>query len=115
MIQNQPSPDQSETRKGVIAALFTYGLWGVLPLLFHALEPAGAVLIVAERTLWSLVLLALVIALSKNAKDVVAVLSDWRRMRVIALSAILLVGNWLLYVWAIATGQVLEASFGYFI
>ncbi|NGP18072.1 EamA family transporter RarD [Devosia aurantiaca] len=36
-------------------------------------------------------------------------------MRVIALSAILLVGNWLLYVWAIATGQVLEASFGYFI
>ncbi|QQR40159.1 EamA family transporter RarD [Devosia rhizoryzae] len=115
MTDTQPSPDQSETRKGVIAALFTYGLWGVLPLLFHALEPAGAVLIVAERTVWSLVLLALVIALSRNAKDVVAVLSDWRRMRVIALSAILLVGNWLLYVWAIATGQVLEASFGYFI
>ena len=107
--------DPHETRNGVIAALAAYLLWGFLPILFHLLEAAGSVLIVAERTLWSLVLLAVIIAFAGGFAEVRAVLGDFRRMRVIALSAVLLVGNWLLYVWAVETGQVLEASFGYFI
>ena len=104
-----------DTRNGVVAALSAYLLWGFLPILFRLLEPAGAVLIVAERTLWSLVLLAVVIAFAGGFSEVRAVLSDGRRLRVIGLSALLLAGNWLLYVWAVETGQVLEASFGYFI
>ncbi|MVS98745.1 EamA family transporter RarD [Devosia sp. L53-10-65] len=73
------------------------------------------VLIVAERTLWSLVLLAIVLAATAGFPEIRSVLVDFRRMRVIAVSALLLVCNWLLYVWAVETGQVLEASFGYFI
>lgn len=107
--------DANETRNGVVAALSAYLLWGFLPILFRLLEQAGAVLIVAERTLWSLVLLAGIIAFAGGFAEVRAVLTDFRRMRVIGLSALLLVGNWLLYVWAVETGQVLEASFGYFI
>ncbi|MBJ3783726.1 EamA family transporter RarD [Devosia sediminis] len=107
--------DPNETRNGVVAALTAYLLWGFLPILFRLLEQAGSVLIVAERTLWSLVLLAVIIAVTRGYAEARAVLSDLRRMRVIALSAVLLVGNWLLYVWAVETGQVLEASFGYFI
>jgi chloramphenicol-sensitive protein RarD len=61
------------------------------------------------------VLLAIIIAATGGGAEVWRVLTDWRRMRVIALSAVLLVANWLLYVWAVETGQVLEASFGYFI
>lgn len=110
-----PATNPNETRKGVIAALSAYLMWGFLPILFHVLEQAGAVLIVAERTLWSLVLLAIIIAFAGGFAEVRTVLADWRRMRVIALSAVLLVANWLLYVWAVETGQVLEASFGYFI
>ena len=105
----------SETRKGVIAALSAYLLWGFLPILFRLMEEAGAMLIVAERTLWSLLLLAAIIAFTRGVGEVRAVLTDFGRMRVIGLSAVLLVGNWLLYVWAVETGQVLEASFGYFI
>lgn len=104
-----------ETRNGVVAALAAYLAWGFLPLLFKLVEQAGAVLIVAERTLWSLLLLAVIVAVTRGFGEVRAVFSDRRRMRVIALSALLLVGNWLLYVWAVETGQVLEASFGYFI
>lgn len=107
--------DASETRNGVIAALSAYLLWGFLPILFRMLEEAGAVLIVAERTLWSLVLLAIVLVFLGGLAEVRAILLDFRRMRIIALSAVLLVANWLLYVWAVETGQVLEASFGYFI
>ena len=110
-----PDAASSETRKGVVAALSAYLLWGFLPILFRLMEAAGSMLIVAERTLWSLVLLAVILAFAGGFAEVRAVLSDGRRMRVIAISAVLLVGNWLLYVWAVETGQVLEASFGYFI
>lgn len=110
-----PDTALSETRKGVVAALSAYLLWGFLPILFRLMEAAGSMLIVAERTLWSLVLLAVILAFAGGFAEVRAVLSDGRRMRVIAISAVLLVGNWLLYVWAVETGQVLEASFGYFI
>ncbi len=107
--------DSMETRKGVVAALGAYLLWGFLPILFRMLEEVGAVLIVAERTVWSLLLLAIIIAATGGFAEVIAVFRDRRRMRVIAISSVLLVGNWLLYVWAVETGQVLEASFGYFI
>ncbi|WP_338720039.1 EamA family transporter RarD [Devosia sp. XK-2] len=107
--------DAGETRKGVVAALSAYLFWGFLPILFHLLDQAGSVLIVAERTLWSLVLLTLFIAFTGGFSEIRSVLADFRRMRVIAMSALLLVCNWLLYVWAVETGQVLEASFGYFI
>lgn len=112
-----PSPraEPSQTRNGVIAALGAYLLWGFLPILFRLLESAGAVLIVAERTLYSLVLLAVILAFGAGFAETRAILTDWKRFRGIALSTVLLVGNWLLYVWAVETGQVLEASFGYFI
>jgi chloramphenicol-sensitive protein RarD len=100
---------------GVVAALLAYGMWGFLPLLFHALDSVGSVLIVAERTVWSLVLLAVILAATSGFGEVAALLRDRRRALGTLLSAVLLAGNWLLYVWAVETGQVLEASFGYFI
>ncbi|MET3924731.1 EamA family transporter RarD [Devosia sp. 2618] len=104
-----------ETRKGVIAALVAYLLWGFLPLLFRQLEAAGSVLIVAERTVWSLVLLAVVLWFTGGFGDVRKLFADRKRALGTLLSAVLLAANWLLYVWAVETGQVLEASFGYFI
>ncbi len=99
----------------MLSALGAYLLWGFLPILFRMLESAGSVLIVAERTLWSLVLLAIILAFTGGFAPVWAVLRDWRRLRIIIVSTVLLVANWLLYVWAVESGQVLEASFGYFI
>jgi len=107
--------EATETRKGVAAALVAYLLWGFLPILFRLLDAVGSVLIVAERTVWSLLLVGAILAFTGGFGRAWAVLTDWRRMRVLAVSTMLLVANWLLYVWAVETGQVLEASFGYFI
>lgn len=107
--------EAKQTRDGVLAALGAYLLWGFLPILFRMLDSVGSVLIVAERTLWSMLLLAGILAVTGGFAPVWAVLRDWRRLRVIMVSTALLVANWLLYVWAVETGQVLEASFGYFI
>jgi len=104
-----------EGRNGVLAALAAYLLWGFLPILFRQMEGVGAVLIVAERTVWSLVLLAIILAFAGGFGEVRALFADRKRAFGTLLSAILLAANWLLYVWAVETGQVLEASFGYFI
>ncbi|MHA6729003.1 EamA family transporter RarD [Devosia sp. A369] len=102
-------------RNGILAALATYTMWGFLPLLFRQVEAAGSVLIVAERTVWSLVLLTVILVFSGGFGDVRELFKDRRRVLGTLLSSVLLAGNWLLYVWAVETGQVLEASFGYFI
>ncbi len=108
-------PAANEGRNGILAALAAYTLWGFLPLLFREVEAAGSVLIVAERTVWSLLLLAGILAFSGGFGEVRALFADRKRALGTLLSAVLLAGNWLLYVWAVETGQVLEASFGYFI
>ena len=108
-------PAANDGRNGVLAALAAYTLWGFLPLLFREVEAAGSVLIVAERTVWSLLLLAGILAFTGGFGDVRLLLADRKRAFGTLLSAVLLAGNWLLYVWAVETGQVLEASFGYFI
>ena len=110
-----PTSPADETRKGVVAALVAYSAWGFLPLLLRLLESAGSVLIVAERTLWSLVLLAAIMALTTGFGPVRELLRDRRRLAGTFLAAVLLAANWLLYVWAVESGQVLESSFGYFI
>ena len=105
----------TDGRNGIIAALAAYTLWGFLPLLFRAIGAAGSVMIVAERIVWSLLLLAAILAFSGGFREVRALFADRRRALLTLLSALLLAGNWLLYVWAVESGQVLEASFGYFI
>ena len=108
-------PTLHDGRNGALAALAAYVMWGFLPLLFRQVEAAGSVMIVAERTVWSLLLLGAILALRGGFGPVLALFSDRRRAWGTLLSAVLLAGNWLLYVWAVQTGQVLEASFGYFI
>ncbi|UXN68724.1 EamA family transporter RarD [Devosia neptuniae] len=121
MTSPQTAPDAAtpiaaaETRNGVFAALGAYVLWGFLPILFGLLSNVGSVMIVAERTLWSLLLLAVILGVMGKLGEVLTLLTDWRKSGVLLLSAALLACNWLLFVWAVETGQVLEVSFGYFI
>lgn len=107
--------NQRNTANGVIAAVSAYLLWGFLPLYFRLLDSAGALLIVAERTIFSLLFLTAILAFVGGFGEVKAILSDTRRLKVLAMSSLLLFANWMIYVWAVETGQVLEASFGYFI
>lgn len=112
---SSPRSPHADMRGGVIAALAAYSLWGFLPILFRLLDGVPAVMIVAERTVWSLILVGIVLYVTRRFGEVRAILADGRKVRVVALSALLLAGNWLLYVWAVETEQLLEASFGYFI
>ena len=102
-------------RAGLALGLAAYGLWGVLPIYFKLLKGIPAVDIVADRVLWSLPFLAILILLSKGWDKVRAALGQPRTIGVLTITALLIGGNWLLYVYAVTAGHILAASFGYYL
>lgn len=112
---NTPQTAEEERRAGFTAGIAAYLLWGFLPLLFKLVEHAGALTVVADRTLWSLLFVGVILFFARRFGDVRRAFADRRTLLALALAALLLATNWLIYVWSVETGQVLEASFGYFI
>lgn len=102
-------------RRGVLAALGAYGIWGLLPLYFKLLADVPADVVLVHRVLWSVLLLALVMLWQRRTDQLLAVIRTPRALLVLVMTSALIAGNWLLYVWAIQTNRVLEASLGYYI
>ena len=109
-MSQRPSP-----RTGFAYALAAYLAWGVFPLYFKALKQVPPPEILAHRIVWSAVFLALLVTVQGRWQQVAAAVRPARRLAVYALSTALVTTNWLLYIWAVTTGRVLEASLGYFI
>lgn len=105
----------SDQRSGVAAALGAYGVWGFFPVLFRALESVDAISVVANRIVWSFLLVGGILWNRKRLGEVRAALTDRASLRGILISAALLAVNWIIFVWAVDTEKVLEVSFGYFI
>ena len=112
---NKDSAEQTHARTGFVFGLGAYALWGVLPVYFKAIAGVPAVDIVAHRVLWSLPFLALLVAASKGWGRVREAVRAPRTLGVLAVTALLIGGNWLLYVYAVTSGHILAASFGYYL
>jgi len=110
-------PSEVGARGAVIAAVTCYVLWGVLPIYLHAVEAVGAapLEIIAHRALWSVPWAGLLVLLAGQGGHSLAVLRTPRTVALLALSALLIAGNWTLYVWAVSQGRLLEGSLGYYI
>ena len=109
------SKASTDARDGLIVGLLCYSFWGFLPLLFHMLEAIGSVGVVASRTVWSVIFIGIILLVTRRFGEVKTALADGATLRSMLISSVLLAANWLVYVWAVETGQVLEGSFGYFI
>src|SRR5919202_1353757 len=101
--------------RGALYGVGAYGLWGVFPLYFRLLERSGAVEVVVHRVLWSLVLCLAIVAATGTWLDLRGTLFVPRRVVPLGVGAVLLALNWGVYVYAVNSGQVLEASLGYFV
>lgn len=110
-----PPAPPPQSRAGFLFAISAYGLWGVLPLYFLLLLPAGAFEVVAFRILMSLVFCALLLTMTRGWGRFAGLLRDRRTMLFMALAAALIYVNWQVYVFAALDGHVIEASLGYFI
>ena len=101
-----------ERRTGSAAGLIAYGLCGIIPAYFKLLKAVPADSIVANRIAWSFPLLALALLVLKRGGRLVEVMKQPKLLLTLAASALLIAVNWLLYVYAINSGQVLAASLG---
>jgi chloramphenicol-sensitive protein RarD len=104
-----------DSRRGFLYGVAAYGLWGIFPLYWPLLEPAGALEILAHRVLWSLVTVSIVVVVLRRTGAVRAVLAD-RRARLLLMGASAVISlNWFGYIWGVNNGRVVETSLGYFI
>jgi chloramphenicol-sensitive protein RarD len=115
-VSNPPSAPVA-ARGAVIAGVACYTLWGVLPLYLRAVAAAGPapLEVIAHRALWSVPWAGLLVLIAGQGAQSVAVLRTPRTLSLLALSALLIAGNWTLYVWAVSQGRLLEGSLGYYI
>jgi chloramphenicol-sensitive protein RarD len=104
-----------ETRTGLIAGLGAYCLWGLLPLYLKLLTGIPASDVLANRILWSLLLIGGIMVATGGGARLRAVIMQPRLMLLLVTSAVLIAANWLIYTWAVLNGHVLDTSLGYFI
>ncbi|WP_136796818.1 MULTISPECIES: EamA family transporter RarD [Desulfosediminicola] len=102
------------TQLGVFSAIAAYVLWGVLPVYWKLLQQVPAHEILCHRMSWSLLFTIGLIFLLKRSRSLLENLRDKESVKISIMAAVLLGGNWLLYIWAVNAGHVIEASLGYF-
>ncbi len=110
-----PAPAQPTASSGLAAAIGAFVLWGLFPLYLKPLAPVPALEIMAHRIVWCCLLVFGWLAWRGQLGAVRAALSDPVSRTRLAGSAMLISINWLIYVWAVGHGHVVEASLGYFI
>ncbi|SDL60143.1 EamA family transporter RarD [Maricaulis salignorans] len=105
----------NEIRRSLFAGLAGYVIWGFAPLYFQMVDFAGALEIVAHRVVWSLPMLFAALWFAGKLRPAFAALRDKRVMLILLATSALISVNWLVFVYAVNNGQVLQASLGYYI
>ncbi|MGZ8802998.1 MAG: EamA family transporter RarD [Mycobacterium sp.] len=100
-------------RSGLLFGVGAYGMWGLFPAFFPLLKPAGAVEVLAHRIIWSFVLMLVVVAVVRRFGDLKAI--SGRNWLLLTAAAALISINWVIYVYAVNNGHVVDAALGYFI
>ncbi|QZT64672.1 EamA family transporter RarD [Mycolicibacterium austroafricanum] len=100
-------------RSGLLFGAGAYVMWGLFPAFFPLLKPAGAVEILAHRVIWSFAMMVVVVAAVRRLGDIKAI--DRRTWLLLVAAAALISANWLIFVYAVNNGHVVDAALGYFI
>ncbi|MDY6999151.1 MAG: EamA family transporter RarD [Actinomycetota bacterium] len=100
-------------RSGLLFGVGAYGMWGLFPAFFPLLKPAGAVEVLAHRIIWSFLFMLVVVAAVRRLGDLRGI--DRRTWVLLTAASALIAVNWLIYVYAVNNGHVVDAALGYFI
>jgi len=105
----------AKSRAGLMYGLSAYTMWGVFPLYFHALSHVPPLVVLCHRIFWSSLFLAVVISIRGEWHAIRPVLRSRRNLTLLSAGAVLIALNWLTFIYSVGSGQVLQASLGYFI
>ncbi|EGW35996.1 EamA family transporter RarD [Desulfosporosinus sp. OT] len=102
-------------RKGIVYAVLSYAMWGILPLFWKALMRIDAGEILASRIIWSFVFLSMILLIVGGVRDLKNVFSNAKTLLGVFLGSLLITTNWFIYIWAVNSNHVIETSLGYYI
>lgn len=105
----------SDQRRGFLLGLAAYAIWGLFPLYWPLLEPAGAIEILAHRVLWSLLTMLVLVVALRRTPQLRVILTRHRTRNLLTLAAVLIAINWGTYIYGVNNHHVVETSLGYFI
>ena len=111
----KPGNARSEQRVGLLNGFAAYGMWGLVPLFWPLLKPAGALEILAHRMVWSLGVVGVALVVMRRWAWLGELLRQPRKLGLITVAAAVITVNWGVYIWAVNSEHVVEASLGYFI
>ncbi|MEZ8656130.1 EamA family transporter RarD [Vibrio splendidus] len=107
--------DQQRTRQGVLLAVGAYTMWGIAPIYFKSLSDVSPLEILSHRVVWSFFLLAFLLHMSRGWRKVRDTLTSKPKMLYLVATSILVGANWLIFIWAVNSNHMLDASLGYYI
>lgn len=102
-------------RDGLVAGLAAYLIWGFLPVYFVYVAAVNPLEVLTHRVIWAVPFGALILTFRHQWSDVKRAVVTPRTMTWLVISALFIAGNWLVYIWAIGQGRILETSLGYYI
>jgi chloramphenicol-sensitive protein RarD len=102
-------------KKGILYAFGAYLIWGLFPIYWKLIRHVPAIQLIGHRIVWSFILLAIVLFVSRGWSELRALASDRKVIRIYSIAAVLVGLNWFIYVWSVNAGYIVEASLGYFI
>ncbi len=111
---SNPTPAAQRTA-GFVYAFAAYAAWGVFPAFWKQLRHVPSTEVIAHRVIWSFAFLVLLLTAWRRWPDFLGTFRSGARMRALGLSTVLISGNWLLFIWAVNSGNVMQASLGYYI
>lgn len=115
--RTSPSPTEQDAhaKAGLLLGIGAYGLWGLLPIYFKLIAAVPPVAIVAHRIVWSMIALALLLAVTRGWQQVREALRHRATARLLLVTSLLIAINWLIYVYAVNSGHILAGSLGYYL
>lgn len=105
-----PRTSKAEQRVGLLNGFAAYGMWGLVPLFWPLLKPAGALEILAHRMVWSLAVVGVALLVMRRWAWLGELLRQPRKLALISVAAAVITVNWGVYIWAVNSEHVVEAS-----
>lgn len=107
--------EQQRARQGVLLAIGAYTMWGIAPIYFKSITDVSALEILSHRVVWSFFLLAALLHFGRRWRTVSEIAQNKSKLAYLLSSSVLIGANWLIFIWAVNSNHMLDASLGYYI
>jgi chloramphenicol-sensitive protein RarD len=104
-----------KNRTGIFYGISAYVIWGLLPLYWKKLNAVSAIEILSHRIVWALLFMVILVIATKRMSKVITLFKDLKRVIYMVMCAITICINWGVYIWAVTSGHMVDASMGYYI